>query len=156
MRKLNPDYIEEVRAITNQCGYFQLISMKIQALEMGSSVLEVEVGEHHLQPYGLVHGGVCSGIIDAAIWWAVFTELDEDMGMTTVDLKLNYLAPVTGGKMIARGRRIKLGKTIGLGDAEVMDLEGNMIAHGTSTVMVIPGLNFLGSGSPCRKFIADK
>ena len=153
MRKLNPQYVEEIRAITNQCGYFRLVSMKIQALELGRSVIDVEVGEQHLQPFGHAHGGVCSAVIDAAVWWAIYTELDEDMGMTTVDLKLNYLAPVTDGKMIARGRRIKLGKTLGLGDAEVTDKAGKMIAHGTSTVMVIPGFKFAGSAPSSRKFI---
>lgn len=156
MRKLNPKYVEEVRAITNQCGYFQTMSMEIEALEAGRSVIGIRVGEKHLQPFGLVHGGVCSGVIDAAVWWAVFTELDEEMGMTTVDLKLNYLAPVADGKIVARGRCIKVGKTIGLGDAEVTDKTGKMIAHGTSTVMVIPGFKFIDPAPSSRKFIEDE
>ncbi|MEJ2718439.1 MAG: PaaI family thioesterase [Deltaproteobacteria bacterium] len=153
MRKLNPHYVEEVRAITNRCGFFRLMSMQMQSLEIGRSVIETEVGGQHLQPYGLAHGGVCSAIIDAAAWWAVFTELDEDMGMTTVDLNLNYLAPVTDGKIIARGRSIKLGRAIGLGAAEVTDQAGKLIAHGTSTVMVIPSVTFVGSGPSPGKFI---
>lgn len=156
MKKLNPIYVEEVRAITNQCGYFRLVSMQIQKLEKGRSVIDVDVGGQHLQPFGLAHGGVCSAVIDAAVWWAVFTELDEDLGMTTVDLNLNYLAPVANGKITAEGRRIKLGKTLGLGEAAVTDQAGKMIAHGTSTVMVVPGFKFLGSAPSSRKFIDDE
>lgn len=148
MRRLNPGYVEGIRSATNGCPYFSLLSMKIVDLELSRSLLEIDLGQKHLQPFGQVHGGVFSSIVDAAAWWAVFTEADEDMGMTTVELKLNYLAPASGrGKMIARGRSIKLGRTLGLGDAEIIDEEGKLLAHGTSTMMVIPKLglgNFAG------------
>jgi uncharacterized protein (TIGR00369 family) len=130
--------------------------MRIVELGMGRSVLEIDLAEKHLQPFGQVHGGVFSTIIDAATFWAVFTELDEDLGMTTVDLKLNYLAPASSnGKLIARGRRIKLGRTLGLADAEVTDQEGKMLAHGTSTVMIISGLGFTTPNSLPPKFIEE-
>ena len=150
MRKLNPRYIEEIISVTNRCPYFKLLSMKIVELEIGRSLLEIDLKEKHLQPFGAVHGGVFSSIIDAATWWAAFSELDEEMGMTTVDLKLNNLAPAVTGKMIARGRRIKLGRTLGLADAEVTNHEGKLIAHGTSTLMLIPelGLEHLGALPP--------
>ena len=37
--------------------------------------------------------GVFSSLIDACGFWAAYTELDEGQGMTTVEMKLNYLAP---------------------------------------------------------------
>jgi uncharacterized protein (TIGR00369 family) len=61
--------------------------------------------------------------------------------MTSVDLKVNYLAPAKGGKLVARGRRIKLGRTLALGEAEVINQEDNTIlAHGTSTLMILRNL----------------
>jgi len=156
MRKLNPRYAEEVSSATNQCPYFQLQSMRIVELGVGWSVLEIVLAEKHLQPFGQVHGGVLSTIIDAASFWAVFTELDDDLGMTTVDLKLNYLAPPSStGKLIARGRRIKLGRTLGLADAEVTDQGGKIVAHGTSTVMIVPGLGFKSQNTLPPKFIEE-
>ena len=75
------------------------------------------------------------------------------MGITSVDLKLNYLAPVQKGKLIARGRCIKLGKTLGLGEAEITSSEGKLIAQGTSTLIILPGFGLAGSPSLPPKFL---
>jgi len=96
---------------------------------------------------------VFSTIIDAATFWAVYPEVDENSGMTSVDLKLNYLAPASKGKLIAEGRRIKLGKTLGLGEAEVRDENGRILAHGTSTLIILPDFPFLHDRPLPAKFI---
>ena len=114
--------------------------MKILEVGAGFSLLEIDLDQKHLQPFGYVHGGVFASIIDAAAFWAVYYDIeDQDTGITTVDLKLNYLAPAVSGKMIARGRQIKLGKKLGYADAEVSDGNGKILAHGTSTVILLPG-----------------
>jgi uncharacterized protein (TIGR00369 family) len=88
----------------------------------------------------MAHGGVFSSIIDAAAFWAVYCGIeDQEAGMTTVDLKLNYLAPAASGKLIASGRQIKLGRTLGYAEAEVLDENGKILAHGTSTLIILPG-----------------
>ena len=154
MRKINPQYVEQIRAGVNESPYFQLLSMKLLEFDIGTAVLEIVVQkEKHLQPFGFVHGGVFSSIVDAAAFWAVYPEVDEGAGMTSVDLKLNYLAPCSGGKLIAKGRRIKLGKTLGLGKAEVTDQEGRILAHGTSTLIVLPDLTFADKRALPPKFI---
>jgi uncharacterized protein (TIGR00369 family) len=153
MKKLNPEYVSIVSAGANACPYFNLLSMKLLDFSEGKSLLEITLDEKHLQPFGVVHGGVFSSIIDAAAFWAVFGEVDEDAGMTSVDLKLNYLAPARNGKLVARGRKIKLGKTLGLGEAEVTDGNGKVLAHGTSTLIVLPDMPFVSQDVLPPKFI---
>ena len=60
-------------------------------------------------------GGVIASVIDAATFWAVFPQVKDGMGLTTVEIKVNYLAPVPKGKVVAKGRCIKIGKTLALG-----------------------------------------
>ena len=140
MKKLNPEYIERVTQFVNHCPYFELLSMKILDVGLGFSLLEIHLAEKHLQPFGFVHGGVFASIIDAAAFWALFCGIeDPNAGATTVDLKLNYLAPAVSGKLIAKGRQIKLGKTLGYAEATVTDENGRLLAHGTSTLMILPG-----------------
>ena len=155
MRRLNPGYVQEVSALTNDCPYFKLLSMHIQELEVGRSLLEIDLDQKHLQPFGVVHGGVFSSILDAAAFWAVYTTVDEDLGMTTVDLKLNYLAPATAGKLIAEWRCIKSGKTLGLGEATVSSQDGRVLAYGTSTLIVIPGFDVKWSQTRPKKFTEE-
>jgi uncharacterized protein (TIGR00369 family) len=140
MKTINPEYIERVNQLVNTSPYFDLLSMQISKVGLGFSEFEIDLGKKHLQPFGFVHGGVFASIIDAAAFWAIFYEIeDQNMGVTTVDLKLNYLAPAISGKLIAKGRQIKLGRTLGYADAEVTDTEGKVLSHGTSTVILLPG-----------------
>jgi uncharacterized protein (TIGR00369 family) len=139
MKKLNPAYVNHVNGLINSSPYFQLLSMKVVEVGVGFSLLEIDLDRKHLQPFGFVHGGVFASIIDAACFWALFHGIeDPNAGATTVDLKVNYLAPAASGKLIAKGRRIKLGRTLGYAEASVTDEAGKLLAHGTSTLMILP------------------
>ncbi len=142
--RLNPKYTEAISTLVNRSPYFSLISMKIKELEWGTSVLEVELEEKHLQPFGYVHGGAIASVIDAATFWAVFPQVKDGIGLTTVEVKANFLAPVQKGKLVVKGRCIKIGRTLALGEAVVNSAEGNLIAHGTATMMIIPDLKVEG------------
>jgi uncharacterized protein (TIGR00369 family) len=127
--------------------------MKIASLEPGKSHLEVDVQKKHLQPYGIVHGGVYSSLVDAAGFWAAYTLREGSEGMTTIEMKLNYLAPAADGRFIATGKSIKNGKRICLSEATVRDREGKILAHGTVTLMVIESLKIDGQDQLPPKFI---
>lgn len=142
--KLNPQYVEAVAKVVNQSPYFSLLSMEIKDLQWGTSLLEIQLAEKHLQPFGFVHGGAIASIMDAATFWAVFPQVEKGLGLTTVEIKVNFLAPTQKGKLIAKGRCIRLGKTLALGDAEIRNSEGGLVAHGTATMMVIPNLMIPG------------
>ena len=140
MKTLNPEYLKRIREIVSTSPYFELLSMQLVDAGVGYSLLEIDLTKKHLQPFGTVHGGVFSSIIDAAAFWAVYPGIEDPaVGMTTVDLKLNYLAPAQSGKLIARGRQIKLGRTLGYADAQVVDQDEKILAHGSSTVIILPG-----------------
>ena len=154
MKTPNSEYIEKVNNLVNQSPYFELLSMKIRDVGIGFSVLEIDLAKKHLQPFGFVHGGVFASIIDAAAFWAIFYEIeDSNTGVTTVDLKLNYLAPAVSGQLIAKGRQLKLGKTLGYAEAEVIDVNGKLLAHGTSTVILLPGKGLTSDPPLPAKFI---
>ena len=127
--------------------------MKIKELEWGTSVLEVELEKKHLQPFGYVHGGAIASVMDAATFWAVFPQVKDGMGLTTVEIKVNFLAPVREGKLVVKGRCIKIGKTLALGDATIYDAKGNLLAHGTATMMIVPGLKVEGQDNLPSKLI---
>ena len=154
MKRLNSEYVERVNFLVNNSPYFSLLSMKILDVGVGYSRLEIDINQKHLQPFGLVHGGVFASIIDAAAFWSVYYGVeDQNSGVTTVDIKLNYLAPAVSGKLVARGRQIKLGKILGYAEAEVANEDGKILAHGTSTVMIQPGRGLTDDPPLPQKFI---
>lgn len=142
--RLNPKYTEALCMLVNRCPYFSLLSMEIKDLEWGTVVLEVELEEKHLQPFGMVHGGAIASAMDSATFWAAFSQVEDGMGLTTVEIKVNYLAPVEKGKMVAYGRCIKIEKTIALGEAYIKNNEGDLLAYATATMMIVPDVKMLG------------
>ena len=87
------------------------------------------------------HGGNIATLIDSAAFWACYLPMDSDSdGLASVDLKLNYLAPARVEALRCEGTLIKAGKTLSYAEAEVRGGDGRLIAHGTSTLMRLPGL----------------
>ena len=153
MRRVNPDYVKRAVEEVNGCPYFSLLSMEIVSLDYGESRLEVAVQEKHLQPFGQVHGGVYSSLVDATAFWAVYAQIEEGVGMTTVELKLNYLAPASAGVLVGKGKSLRVGHTLCLGEARIEDQEGQLLAHGTSTMMILKDLKLQGETGWPAKFL---
>ncbi|MEA3361284.1 MAG: PaaI family thioesterase [Thermodesulfobacteriota bacterium] len=156
IKKFNPAHTEAIAKIVNTSPYIVLLSMELKHLDRGESRIDIETGQKHLQPYGIVHGGVCASLIDAAAYWAVYAGIDEIVGLTTVELKVNYLSPVSKGLLICKGKSIKIGKTICLGEASIEDEKGNLVAHGTSTLMVLDLLEIQGQSHLPPKFLPQE
>jgi len=140
MKKLNPEFVGAVLKLVNSCPYFAHLGMRITLLERGVADMEMDLERAHLQAFGFVHGGAIASLIDTAAFWSAFCEIDASDGITSVDLNVNYLAPCRKGRLTATGRRIKLGRKLGLGEASIFDEGGKLVGHGTSTIMVVPGL----------------
>ena len=83
-------------------------------------------------------------------FWAAFMRVPEDAGLVNVDLKLNYLKPVEKGLLRAQGFAMRSGKSISYAESKVLDAQGELVAHGTSTLMTLPGK---GLNVGVRKFI---
>jgi len=134
--------------------------MFVTEMGIGYSVVELEIRREHLNPFGAIHGGVYASAIDTAAYWAVYCELGEELGFVSIDLKIDNLAPMNHGKLIVKGRSIKIGKTICLAEATATDQQDKWLAHGTSKMMVTSGLqtienamHFTGTQKLPPKFI---
>jgi len=139
MQQPNDDYINKLIEIVNTSPYPRHLRMQLVSISVDQAVVKLKTEQCHLQPFGIVHGGVLATLVDTATFWSVFLRLPEDAGLVNIDLKLNYLKSISTGLMIAQGRCIRAGRTINYAEASVKDKEGNLIAHGTSTLMVLPG-----------------
>jgi uncharacterized protein (TIGR00369 family) len=116
-----------------------LIGMRMTDVEPGRVVFELEAGPRHASPLGTVHGGIICDLADAALGCAHASLLEEGETFTTLELKINFLKPVWEGRLIAEGRSLKLGKTIGLTECNVTDEHGSLVAHATSTLLTLRG-----------------
>ncbi len=136
----NPEHNQVLMKLVNQSPFFQLLSMSIEDIGIGYADLRVEMGKKHLSPYMAIQGGVYSALIDAAAYWAVYAELEEGAGLITMDVTVNNLASVKEGILMARGTRIKMGRSICLAEVTVTNESGKILAHGTSKLLITQGL----------------
>ena len=139
MRQPNDDYINKLIEMVNTSPYPQHLRMQLKSISIDQAIVKLKTEQCHLQPFGIVHGGVLATLIDTATFWSVFLRLPEDAGLVNIDLKLNYLKSVSTGLITAQGRCIRAGRSINYAEASVTDKKGNILAHGTSTLMVLPG-----------------
>lgn len=71
------------------------------------------------QAIGLVHGGIIATLADSAAGWAVFPEVPDASGCTTLEMKISYLAPVVKADMVAKAKAVKIGRSTALVDVDV-------------------------------------
>ena len=140
MKKVNPEYTRAVLEIANRAPCLKLLSIKICRLDYGYCKVEADLNDTLNNPFGSLHGGMFSLILDTVTYWALYCCIDEGYGITTVDLQSNNLAAVNSGKIIAEGRQIKVGRTLCLAKGTLKDESGKLLAYGTSKIFVAPGL----------------
>jgi uncharacterized protein (TIGR00369 family) len=105
----------------------------------GFAVFEGDTGSHLLNPMGVVHGGWALTIIDSVTGCAAYSTLPPDVAYTTVETKGNFTRPILAdtGRVRAEGRVISQGRQVLTAEAKLTDVRGRVLAHGTSTLLVL-------------------
>ena len=117
----------------------QLLGFNLVEVEPGHAVFEVNPGEQHYNPIGVVHGGLAMTLLDSAMGCAVQTHMPAGGGYTTLEAKTNLVRPITGstGKLRAIGKLVHLGKRVATAEARLEDAAGKLYAHASSTCFVL-------------------
>lgn len=135
------DFFEQVAAGTiPPPPLYNAVSIAIDAVGDGSSVLTCEPGEHLYNPMGIVHGGLHGTLIDSAAGVALQSTLPEGPRPGTVRLSVDFLRPITAetGTVRCEGTLVKAGRQIGLSDAHILDADGRLLARGQATFALSP------------------
>jgi uncharacterized protein (TIGR00369 family) len=117
----------------------RLIGFDLISVKPGEGVVEFQATEAHANPMGTLHGGVLCDIADIAMGVAYSSNLDEGESFTTLELKINFLKPVWKARLIAVGRVVKQGRTVGMVECNIKDDKGSLVARATSTCMTLRG-----------------
>ncbi len=135
---INPKYVQKTIERINSSPYLINNLVKIVDFGVNFSIVETQIQNLHLQAYHIVHGGLYATLIDTAAYWSAYASLNDKWGgLISVDLKMNFLSNIESGKVIAKGRLIKMGKTLGYAEATVETENGKILAHGTSTLLTV-------------------
>jgi uncharacterized protein (TIGR00369 family) len=115
------------------------LGFTLAEVDAGKAVFIGEPSERILNPLGIVHGGYALTLIDSCCGCAAHTTLAAGVGYTTVETKVNFVRAITPatGPVRAEGRVVARGRTIITTEGTLTDSAGKLLAHGTSTLMVL-------------------
>jgi uncharacterized protein (TIGR00369 family) len=112
---------------------WNLFDARAKIMEPGHSLIEFRTEPAHENPYGHVQGGLLAAMIDNCIGPAVFL-LVPDRQMTTIEMKLNYLAPAHPGDVLqGEARVIKHGRTTAYVEISLTRNDGTLVARASAT-----------------------
>jgi len=115
-----------------------LVGYRIREVERGRAVFELEPAEYHYNPFATVHGGIMSTVLDSAMTAAVLSTLQIGFGCSTLELKVNFVRPVTGavGVLRAEGSVIHAGSSIATAEGRLLDGRRKLYAHAVGTCSI--------------------
>jgi uncharacterized protein (TIGR00369 family) len=116
-----------------------MLGFHVEELSHGRAVLSMQVQDLHKQIHDVVHGGVIAALADTAAAIAVYTVIPSGVEIATVELKINYLSPLPGGKIKAVGTVLRAGRNFVIGECEVIDAKGDLAAKALLTFGAIAG-----------------
>ena len=140
--------LEAMQFLANEVRSGRSASAPSIATTLGFELSEVGEGlavftgypsDRVLNPLGTVHGGFALTLIDSCTGCAAHTMLPAGVGYTTIETKVNFVRAMTPdtGPVRAEGRVVAQGRTIITAEGKITDAQGRIIAHGTSTLMVL-------------------
>ena len=138
--KIDPRHTAAIMSILDRRPYFALLGMQFRAMEPGYCRVDADfTAALHGNAFGAVHGGVYASLIDSACYWALYCQMPEEQGYTSLDLNVTNLAAVRSGKLITEARVVRQGRSISISQATVRDEDGRLLAYGTSKLMCLEG-----------------
>ena len=98
--------------------------------------MSLNIKKDMTNPYGNIHGGMMSALIDETIGWAVVS-LETDYHYTSLNLNVDFLfAAAESEKMIAEARVVRFGKKIIHAECIVRNAARTLLAKATSNLVV--------------------
>ena len=139
MTKLHSD--QRINSLNQFAGFNNVNGLRIVDWSDGNASLRVDLVPDHLNPLGLVHGGLYATMLDVALAMSgSFRPAPENLlpGLT-LSLTLQYLIPMQleDGFAMAEARRTGGGKSIFFAEGRVLASDGRAVA--TATGVFKPG-----------------
>ena len=116
-------------------GLPKFLDMKIIDMQAGTLCAEVEVTENLLTPFGQIHGGVLTALIDHALGCVCYPHMRPGQWAATTEFKLNLLAPVSTGTLSAVANIIAMTKSSAVVRIDVRN-EGRLCGAAQGTVVI--------------------
>jgi uncharacterized protein (TIGR00369 family) len=116
----------------------ETLDFGMSAVGEGRCVFVGRPSRKHYNPSGSVHGGYAATLLDSAMGCAVHTMVPAGKGLTTLEIKINYVRPMfeNTGEVRCEAGIINMGRSVATAEGRVLDAKGRILAHGTTTCLI--------------------
>ncbi len=117
----------------------ELLGFDLVDVSDGTAAFRYRPDVRHRNPLGTIHGGVAMTLLDSAAGAAVHSTLGTGCGYTTLETKVNLVRAVrpSTGTLLAEGSAVHRGRTVATAESRLVDADGTLYAHGTSTCLIL-------------------
>jgi uncharacterized protein (TIGR00369 family) len=144
---IKESYEKALRRAVESTPYYQLLKITLEQIDVGFARFRMPFRKELTQIYGVVHGGVIATIGDTAGAFALLTMVKKGEQVTTVEMKINFLSPINSGEIFGEARITHRENWLALGDLEVKDAKGKLLAKGQATYMILSPSNTADEGA---------
>src|SRR5580658_9600747 len=121
-----------------QMPFENSLALRVVRKHRDGVTVHCPIREDYMNSQGVLHGGLIASVADEAAWHALIHAYKGDRNATTTELKVNYLRPIVGSKVVARAYVLRAGKLLCLLCVDLFDTEKRLSAVGLVTYMLLP------------------
>lgn len=114
-----------------------LTGAELVSVDDGAVVFRCTPDESTYNPLGLVHGGMVCTLLDSAAGCAVQTRLPAGVGISSIEIKVSFLAPANGATLEVEGRALRIGRQVAFAEAHARTPAGKLIGHATTSIALV-------------------
>jgi uncharacterized protein (TIGR00369 family) len=130
---------ELVRARMRESKSTELLGFDVESVHNGRAVFLLDVKPIHKQIHGVVHGGILAALADTTAAIAAYTTVPRGVELATLELKINYLEPVPGGRVKADARVLRAGRNFIVTECDIFNQSGSLAAKALLTFSAATG-----------------
>src|SRR3989440_12118231 len=138
MSEIDSAKLARAREAFASVPYAKFLGLELGNVANGEVSIYLNVRDELKQNQGVVHGGAVASLIDTASAFAVLTQIEIDERVTTTDLTIHYLRPLTSGRMTATARIVRGGRRLFVLSVEVRNDRNVLVATAVTTYIKIP------------------
>jgi acyl-CoA thioesterase len=118
-------------------GFAELLGLRHVSHGAGTSRFEVQTGQQHVNPQGVMHGGLAFALADTGTGSALWTLLGRGEACATVEMKISYLKPPKPGVLVCDSRVLHREGNIATIESEVRSGD-EVIARALALYAIFP------------------
>lgn len=120
-----------------EAGWIGVLGLHIDEVSAERVLARWDVGPRHLQPFGIVHGGVYASVVETCCSLGALSAAAEGLAVVGVENHTSFLRPASAGRLYARAAPLHAGRRAQLWECNIFDGSDRLIATGRVRLMCV-------------------